>query len=262
MTDFLTKTGKKVRLFYHVCVDGILQLPDNVSVIFKIFFYHDSIFRDNFLREFYHSGIKCLPIAALTAGLISIATMRGVPYFLEIFGFNAEILYGKVFELMLFDIAPLFAGIIVAVRASVYITMRLAQMKTEGEVDLLEMMGVDPLMYLGSMTVFAGILTIPFVSLYFIFIQLIIALLYLFVMNSDITITQFIFCIIPYLTFKNFGQLFLKTMLSGLFVYLFSVYNGLAAKKGSGEIVSRTINSILFSEVTVILIAVSALIFW
>lgn len=262
MTNLLAKIGRKIRLLFHACTDIILQLPDNLSVVLKIFFSHDSVFRDNFLREFYHSGIKCLPIAALTAGLISVAAMRGIPYFLEMFGLNAEIIYGNIFKLMLFDIAPLFAGIIVAVRASVYITMRLAQMKIEGEVDLLEIMGVDPSMYLGSMTIFAGILAIPFVSLYFIFIMLIVPLLYLFVMNSDITVTQFIFCIIPYLTFKNFGQLFLKTMLAGVFVYFFSVYNGLAAKNNSGEIVSRTINSILFSEVTVILVNVLALIFW
>ncbi len=262
MTNILAKIGRKIRLFCHTCADRILQFPDNLSVVFKIFFSHDSIFRDNFLREFYHSGIKCLPIAALTAGLISVATMRGVPYFLEILGLNAEIIYGNIFKLLLFDIAPLFAGIIVAVRASVYITMRLAQMKIEGEVDLLEIMGVDPSMYLGSMTIFAGILAVPFVSLYFIFILLIISLLYLFVMNSDITVTQFIFCIIPYLTFKSFWQLILKTMLAGMLVYFFSVYNGLAAKNGSGEIVSRTINSILFSEVAVILVNVLALIFW
>lgn len=262
MTNLLTKIGRKIRLFCHTCVDGILQFPNNLSVVFKIFFYHDSIFRDNFLREFYHSGVKCLPITALTAGLISVATMHGVPYFLEIFGLSAEIIYGKIFKLMLFDIAPLFAGIIVAIRASVYITMRLAQMKIEGEVDLLEIMGVDPSMYLGSMTIFAGILAVPFVSLYFIFIQLIISLLYLFVINSDITITQFIFCIVPYLTFKNFRQLFLNTMLSGMLIYFFSVYNGLAAKNGSGEIISRTINSILFSEITVILVNVLTLIFW
>lgn len=262
MTNVLAKIGRKIRLFHQAFVDAVMQIPDNLSVILKNFFSHDSVFRDNFLREFYHSGIKCLPIAALTSGLLSIAVMRGIPYLLEIFGLNAEAIYGNIFKLLLFDIAPLFSGIIVAVRASVYITMRLAQMKINGEVDLLEIMGVDPSMYLGSMTILAGILVIPFVSLYFIFIMLIISLLYLFVINSGIMVTQFIFCIIPYLTLKNFGHFFLKTMFIGLLVYFFSVYNGLAAKRNSGEIVSRTINSILFSEVTVILVNVLALIFW
>ena len=261
MNDFLAKIGRRILFFCRIGINRILQFPDNLSVVSKIFFSHNSIFRDTFLREFYHSGIKCLPVVALTASLISVTIMRGIPYLLDVLGLNPEMLYGNLFKLVLLDISPLFAGIIVAIRASVYITMRLVQMRIGGQVDLLEILGIDSSMYLGYMTIFAGILAVPFVSLYFVFIMLIVALLYLFIGNFDITVTQFIFTIIPHFSLENLIQFFLKTMLCGGFIYSFSVYNGLRGKNSHDEIVSRTISSILFSEVAVILINVLALFF-
>ena len=261
MNDFLAKIGRRILFFCRIGINRILQFPDNLSVVSKIFFSHNSIFRDTFLREFYHSGIKCLPVVALTASLISVAIMRGIPYLLDVLGLNSEMLYGNLFKLVLLDISPLFAGIIVAIRASVYITMRLVQMRIDGQVDLLEILGIDSSMYLGYMTIFAGILIVPFVSLYFVFITLIVALFYLFIGNFDITVTQLIFSIIPYLSLKKLIQFFFKTMFCGLLIYSFSVYNGLRGKNSHDEIVFKTIGSILFSEVAVILINVLALFF-
>ena len=63
----------------------------------------------------------------------------------------------------------------IVIRATIFITIQTAQMKIGGEVQILETIGIDPYIYLGTIRVFAGILLSILLGFYFLINSVIVA---------------------------------------------------------------------------------------
>ncbi|HRU43179.1 MAG TPA: ABC transporter permease, partial [Spirochaetota bacterium] len=108
-----------------------------------------------FYKEVFNVGVKALPLS-LVMGL-SIGALSVILFPFETISFGIDNIYGSMYVNLLFrETAPLITSLIVIIRSSIGITIELTQMSIDGEIDTLEIIGINPIQYLGSFRVFAG----------------------------------------------------------------------------------------------------------
>ncbi len=242
MNNFMQIIGKSIITFISFIITLFTNIPEEISIVLKHFFSKNKIFKNIFFKEVYHSGIMSLPVLLVISALISSIFIQLFPF--ERFLNETETVYGGVFYLFIIrELTPLVVLIIIAVRSTIYITIQISQMKIGGEVETLEVLGIDPDIYLGSMRIFAGIVLCPVLGIYFVFGALIFAGI---TVNIFFGIDFFTFLIetMRQIRLSDFFIFIFKMSFGGYLIYKIAVYNGITAQEKRNMIISRTIRAI------------------
>ncbi len=198
-----------------------------------------------FYKEVFNVGVKALPLS-LVMGL-SIGALSVILFPFETISFGIDNIYGSMYVNLLFrELAPLITSLIVIIRSSIGITIELTQMNIDGEVDTLEIIGINPIQYLGSFRVFAGFLTVPILTIYFAFFSLLSGMLVTYSLYS-IPMNVYITEALDVMSLKDFIILLIKTIFGGFTIFVIAIYNGLTATKDRSMVASKTISSIITS---------------
>lgn len=250
LNNFMQKLGSSVLTFLHFSISLFTSVPEEAAVISKHFISRNRLFKDVFIKEVYHCGFMALPVIIITSALISSIFVQLFPF--ERFAHAGENIYGSIFTILILrELTPVVVLIVIAVRSTIYITIQITQMKIGGEVHTLELLGIDPYVYLGSMRVFAGVLICPILGGYFALSAIISAGFTAYVM-FDTPIYQFINECLKQLKSYDYFIFFLKMSFCGYLIYKIAVYNGMTAKERRNMIISRTIRAITQSVSVVI----------
>ncbi|MBE8182163.1 MAG: lipid asymmetry maintenance ABC transporter permease subunit MlaE [Candidatus Portiera sp.] len=119
-----------------------------------------------FLREIYKLGVLSLPIIVVSAAFVGmVLALQG---YTILRNFSAESAVGQLVALSLFrELGPVLAGLLFAGRSGSALTAEISLMKTTEQISSLEMMGVDPVRYLVAPRLWAGLLTLPVLTIVF-----------------------------------------------------------------------------------------------
>ena len=115
----------------------------------------------------------CEFIGASSLGIVSVAAIfvggvMGFQLYASLHLFAAESLLGGSIGVSVFrELGPVMAAVMVTGRAGAAIAAEIATMRITEQVDALEVMGVDPIGYLVTPRVLAGLLMMPLVAMYF-----------------------------------------------------------------------------------------------
>lgn len=101
--------------------------------------------RKSFYRQVYFSGNEALHIIGLIGLLLGVIVSTQT---FSIAGGDSSLVVKVMAWVIVWEVGPLFAAIIIIARSGSAIAVELALMKIEGEVSSLERMGVSPLDYL------------------------------------------------------------------------------------------------------------------
>jgi phospholipid/cholesterol/gamma-HCH transport system permease protein len=105
-------------------------------------------FRFTLLEEIYFTAVQALPVLVFIA-LISGSTM--IMQFAQRFAtLEGRFILGDLMVLLVVrELGPLFTALIVILRSAVAVTAEISHMKVSGELDALELQGIDPLYLVG-----------------------------------------------------------------------------------------------------------------
>ena len=122
--------------------------------------------RGLFLRQCEFIGVSSIGIT-LAAGLFMGAVL-GYQLYTSLHRFGAEALIGGTVGVALFrELAPVMAAIMVTGRAGAAMAAEISSMRISEQIDALEVMAVDPIEYLVSPRVTAGVLMMPLLAILF-----------------------------------------------------------------------------------------------
>jgi len=114
----------------------------------------------NVLRHIDEIGIKSLPLVGIIAFFIGMVLVMETAYTLKKFG--AEIYSGGIVSIsMIRELGPVFIAIVMAGRVGGSIAAEIGTMKITEQIDAMEVMAVDPVAYLISPRLLAGIISLP-----------------------------------------------------------------------------------------------------
>ncbi len=116
---------------------------------------------------------QCEILGVSSSGIIVVAAcfmggVLGYQLYVSFKLFNAEALVGGSIGVSLFrELAPVMTAIMVTGRAGAAMAAEIASMKISEQVDALEVMAIDPVEFLITPRVLAGLIMIPFLGLFF-----------------------------------------------------------------------------------------------
>src|SRR3954465_8432388 len=122
--------------------------------------------RGLFLRHCEYIGVSSTLITGVAA--VFMGGVLGYQLYVSLHEFGAEALLGGSVGVSLYrELAPVMTAIMVTGRAGAAMAAEIASMRVSEQIDALEVMAVDPIEYLVTPRVLAGVLMMPLLAVFF-----------------------------------------------------------------------------------------------
>jgi phospholipid/cholesterol/gamma-HCH transport system permease protein len=227
--QFIARLGRGVTGFILTVVTLLERV--RVSTLHIVRFYTEVRSRNRhiLLRDITHAISNTMLLTVVTgAALGSLAILLFpmdfiLPGLEEPFGF-------LFFDLIFRELAPLFASLVFMTYCAGSLTVRLTQMKNDGELRILEVMGFQPELYLYTVRLPAGLFVLPVLSLYLGTAAYIAGMLVLFfqgMLSPMLLLEQSAVRI----NLSSLGVFFIKTISCGFIIYRIALYEGMGAPR-------------------------------
>lgn len=232
---FLTEMGT-VGILFGQAVAGIFQRPLALR---------------HTLQQMDAIGVGSIPVVLVTA------TFTGMVLALQSYTgfqrFNAESLVGTVVALsMTRELGPVLTGLIVAGRAGAAVAAELGTMKVTEQIDALATLGVNPVKYLVTPRLIAGLLMLPLLTTlsdvvgisggYLLSVQMLDA-------NPEVYIQR----TTQYLEISDIWGGILKAAVFGVIIATIGCYKGFYADGGAEGVGRATTGAVVVSEMLILI---------
>jgi len=241
--------SKKIFSFFNYLFDLFFLLYLTGKVFFLAPSQGKRIVRRITLNQIIFTGIDALlivTIIALSLGVIVI--VQAVPQLSKVGAVN---LIGRILVLAIVrELSPLLTAFLVISRSGSAMATEIGTMKISNEIDVLEVMGINPLHLIIFPRIVGCLVAMFCLTLYFNFISILGG----FIISALLVKAKFYTffnSLISALTVQDIFICLLKSLVFGLTVSLISCYHGLAVRISPTEIPQQTtraiVNSIIFT---------------
>ena len=205
----------------------------------------------NLIKQMEQLGVNSIPVVLITA------TFTGMVLALQSHTgfkrFNAESLVGTVVALsMTRELGPVLTGLIVAGRAGAAMAAELGTMRVTEQIDALATMAVDPVKYLITPRVLAGMIMLPVLTVLADMIGIIggyLVSVRLLEANSGIYIRR----TTQYLEVNDIMAGLMKAAIFGMLISAVSCYKGFNAAGGAEGVGDATTSAVVISMMLILI---------
>lgn len=241
--------SKKILSFFSYLSDLFFLFYLTGKVFFLAPLEGKRIVRRITLSQIIFTGIDALLIVtviALSLGVIII--VQAVPQLSKVGAVN---LIGKILVLAIVrELSPLLTAFLVISRSGSAIATEIGTMKIANEIDLLEVMGINPLHLIIFPRIIGCVVAMFCLTLYFNLVSILGGFIVSALLLKTSLSTLFN-SLISALSFQDVSICLLKSLSFGLIISLISCYHGLSVKISPTEIPQQTtkaiVNSIIFT---------------
>jgi phospholipid/cholesterol/gamma-HCH transport system permease protein len=190
-------------------------------------------------------GVKSWVVVSVTALFTGFAMSLQIARELVLFGADTAI--GGVVSLALVrEIGPITAGVIVAGRVGSSIAAELTTMMITEQIDALQVMRVSPIQFLVVPRYLAGVMMMPILSIYAMFIGLG-AGIYIAQIAANVPPATFLDSVKQTILDRDFTVHFLKSFINATIVIIFSCAIGLHTRGGAEDVGIATTRTIVWT---------------
>lgn len=197
------------------------------------------------IRQCEMIGLKSSLVVGLTALFTGFAMSLQISRELVLFGADTAI--GGVVSLALIrEIGPITAGVMVAGRVGSSIAAELTTMMITEQIDALQVMRIDPVEFLVVPRYLAGIVMMPTLSVYAMFVGLL-AGINIAYYAANVPAATFLDSVKQTILDRDFTVHFLKAFINGTIVTIFACAIGLSTRGGAEDVGIATTRSIVWT---------------
>lgn len=228
------KAGK-VTLFLFQGLIGILSY----------FFSKNKIIRKNFIDQFYSFGVRSFPMVFIVSFFMGmVLVVQLVPEFKK---FGAESFTGGTIAIAIArELGPTITAIIIAGRVGSAIAAELGSMKVTEQIAALEVMAINPITYIVSPRIFAGMVMLPMITMMSEFFSLLGAYL-IGIYKIGLVPSVFFSNITMMVKLKDVLGGLLKTVFFGIIITSVSCYKGMSVEGGAEGVGEATTEAVVTS---------------
>jgi phospholipid/cholesterol/gamma-HCH transport system permease protein len=204
-------------------------------------------------REMKRSGRDLIPLFLFMSGALGFATIGQAVTLLSQVGatsYLGTIMVGVVVR----ELGPLFTAMLVLSRSGTANVIELGTARSQGEVEALEALGIDPIHYLVMPRVIGMALGVFALTVYFVMGALISGYLWAFLQNVPLRPGDYFEQLANALTSLDFGILAIKSSLFGVSIAVITCYHGLARPLQLEEVSRATIGAVAQSIIACVVI--------
>jgi phospholipid/cholesterol/gamma-HCH transport system permease protein len=203
-----------------------------------------------YLKQVYFTGVQALAVIVVLFLLIGILVITQI---ISLAGTGSAPLTGKILVwIVVRELGPLLTAVIVIARSGTAIAAELATMKINGEIDVLESLGIPASRYLILPRVHGVTTAVLVLTLY----AEVVSVAGGFLAASlvwGISLEQFNQGILPFLTLREIGVSFLKSFIFGLLTAAACCREGLAVGESLTEVPQAATKGVMRSLLLVFL---------
>lgn len=205
-----------------------------------------------FIEQVYVHGVGALPIIVLASIFIGLTTAVQTSY--QLMGVVPKYFVGMgVGRLVLIELAPVFAGFIVAGRSASAMAAELGAMRVSEQIDALTVMGVDPYRYLSLPRVLAVTLSLPVVVVVMEVVAVLTALL-ISSLALGVPASTFLYGVTHFFMVRDFIGGLAKAVVFGLIIGTNGCYFGFNVAGGAEQVGSATTRSVVLSATLILVV--------
>jgi len=231
---------------------SFLNFFGQMSIIFFHSFYHIRHIRwKETVFEMYESGIKALPIIALTMFLIGVVVAYQSASQLKIYGANIFIV-DMLGISILRELAPMLAAIIIAGRSGSSYAAQIGVMKITEELDAMRTMGFDPYAFLVLPRMIALMIMMP-ILIFFADISGVMGGMLIAKVELGLSPSLFLDRFVEVVKVKHFWIGIVKGPFFALLIATIGIYRGLQVKNDTQSIGFNTTKAVVESIFAVII---------
>jgi len=207
--------------------------------------------RGNLLKHINSIGIDSFPLVGIISAFIGMILVMETAYTLKKFG--AEIYAGGIVSMsMIRELGPVFVAFVLAGRVGASIAAEIGSMNISEQVDALRMLAVDPVSYLVTPRVLAGIISLPSLFIISFFLSILGGFI-VGVFVVGIPSGMFFYQTFRFITFKDLLVGLAKSVVFAVVIINASSYEGLKTQGGAVGVGKAATNSVVISFFLVIL---------
>ena len=179
------------------------------------------------IQHLFRTGARLVPMVCLLGLMMGVVVVGQSIALLQKFG--ATNLTGVLLvTVVIRELSPLIAALTVLARVGTASVVELGTARSQGEVEALESLGVDPIHYLVVPRVIAFTVSVMALAVYLVLATLLGGYMFAFARGLPLTFTQYLGHIAGSLVWLDFPLLAFKTGLFGGLIGLVICYQGLA----------------------------------
>ncbi len=249
--NIVHKIGRESGTYFKQLLD-FLSFFGQVSLAFVGMFYRLKDMRYKEMSfELYESGIKALPIIALTMFLVGIVVAYQSAAQLKLYGANIFIV-DMLGISILRELAPMLAAIIVAGRSGSSYAAQIGVMKITEELDAMRTMGFDPYVFLVLPRMIALMIMMP-ILIFFADIAGVIGGMLIAKVDLGLSSTLFLERFAEVVNVKHFWIGLFKGPFFAILIATIGIYRGLQVKNDTQSIGFNTTKAVVESIFAVII---------
>jgi phospholipid/cholesterol/gamma-HCH transport system permease protein len=211
------------------------------------------VIRPLILREIYRSGLRLLPMFLFMAAALGLVVIGQTVSWLQVVG--AINFLGTVMVVVVVrELGPLVAALLVLARVGTANVIELGTARAVGEVEALEVLGIDPVHYLVVPRVIGMALGVFALTVYLILGALLSGYLWAFLQGVPLLPGDYVRQLAGALSVLDFVMLAVKTLAFGFIIALVTCYHGLAQPLRLEEVSRATVAAVAQSIVVCVLI--------
>jgi phospholipid/cholesterol/gamma-HCH transport system permease protein len=237
--------------------NGIIGFVSEMGAVFLLLFNAVIwVFRPpfrfrNIIKQMESVGVGSIPVVLITASFTGmVLALQSYTGFKR---FNAEGLVGTVVALsMTRELGPVLTGLIVAGRAGAAMAAELGTMKVTEQIDALSAMAVNPVKYLVSPRLLAGMFMLPLLTVFSDFVGIVggyLISVQLLEANPGVYIRR----TTQYLQPEDIWGGILKSAVFGIVIAIISCYKGFQAEGGAEGVGRATTGAVVISEMLILI---------
>lgn len=229
----------------------VILLTQTIGFILRDLFKGEIDWPEVF-RQCYMIGVKSFVVVSVTALFVGFAMSLQIARELVLFGADTSI--GGVVSLALVrEIGPITAGVIVAGRVGSSIAAELTTMMITEQIDALQVMRVNPVQFLVVPRYLAGMMMMPVLSIYAMFIGLIAGIV-IANLSANIAAATFLDSVKQTILDRDFVVHFTKSFLNATIVIITSCAIGLHTRGGAEDVGIATTRTIVWTMTLIFIV--------
>jgi phospholipid/cholesterol/gamma-HCH transport system permease protein len=204
------------------------------------------IFRD-MVKQIYFTAVRGIYILIFVGLMLGMELILNTQQLAQMVKVPMEEYLGSLLATVVVrELAPVLAALFVLIHSSGAIISEIGTMSVDGEIEALQVMGIDPYRYLGAPRFWA--LTISVICLHFLITFCSVASGYLFAqIYTDISWYNFLHAFSNTLQPLDMVVGFLKAALFGMVISTVAIYSGFESRGDMGEVAKKTAGGALWS---------------
>lgn len=237
---------------------GVVRTTASACWAFIVLAVHPSSWsravREQLAKQIVFTGIDAVGVILMIAALTGISVVVQAQLWLGRLG-QTEMLGSILVAVVIREIGPLLVNFVVIGRSGTAISTELANMKVRNEVDLLESMGVEPMVYLVLPRVLGVIISVFCLTICFIMISLVSGYIFGYLMGTTAgDPTGFMRTIFRSIKPADIFNLLAKTIIPGLVTGVICTIEGLQVKGLITEVPQATTRAVVRSIMALLVV--------